>query len=157
MSINLKQLKPHHRGMARAQVAFGMKVGQLADKYDMTPQQITNITRSPLYVAEVARLETGADGEVAKLDEELKALAIRAVEIVAEDLMKKDSSEHRTRVAFSILDRTGYSKNILPQDNRKQTITIHNYAPEPGDDPQKAIKDLQELRKVFQDEQEESI
>lgn len=157
MSVDLKTLKPHHRGMARAQVAFGMKVGQLADKYDMTPQQITNITRSPLYVAEVARLEAGADGEVAKLEEELKALAVRAVEIVAEDLMKKDATEHRTRVAFSILDRTGYSKNIVPQDNREQSIVIHNYAPEPGDDPQKVIKDLQELRKIFQTEQGDVI
>ena len=124
MSIDLKNLKPHHRGMARAQVAFGMKVGELAEKFSMTPQQITNITLSPLYRAEVARLERGADGEVTKLEEELKALAIRAVEIVAEDLMHNEKTEHRTRVAFSVLDRTGYAKNLVPQDNRKQKIGI---------------------------------
>lgn len=157
MSINLKTLKAHHRGMARAQVAFGMKVGELADKYDMSPQQVTNITRSPLYVAEVGRLEKGADGEVTKLEEELKALAVRAVEIVAEDLMQKDKTEHRTRVAFSVLDRTGYAKNLVPVDNRKQKIVIHNYAPQPGDSPEDAIAQLAPLRELFKNEREKGV
>jgi hypothetical protein len=155
MSIDLKTLKPHHRGMARAQVAFGMRVGELAEKFSMTPQQVTNITRSPLYLAEVARIEVFADDNVSKLDEELKLLAKRAVEVIAEDLMRYDASEHKTKVAFGVLDRTGYGKNIVPQDNRKQKIIINNYAPNPGDNPEEAMKNLKALRDVFNEETEE--
>ena len=156
MSTNLKALKPHHRGMARAQVAFGMKVGELAQRFSMSPQQVTNITRSPLYLAEVARIEAGAEGEVQKLDSELKALAERAVEIVAEDLMQAERTEHRTKVAFNVLDRTGYGKNDnFGVDNRKQKIVINNFAPNPGDDPEDAIKQLQELRNVFSSQEGE--
>jgi hypothetical protein len=155
MSIDLKELKPHHRGMARAQVAFGMKVKELADRFGLSAQQVTNITRSPLYKAEVARIEVEADNHVAELDLELKELAIRAVEIIAEDLMQVDPSGHRTSVAFNVLDRTGYAKKTTPQDNRKQQIVIHNYAPQPGDDPEEAIRELRELRKVFKEDEED--
>lgn len=153
MSIDLKELKPHHRGMARAQVAFGLKVKELADKFGMSAQQVTNITRSPLYRAEVARIEVGADNRASKLDEELKALAERAVEIIAEDLVQNERTQHRTSVAFNVLDRTGYAKKNDPPDQRRQKIVINNFAPEPGENPAEAIERLRQLRDIFQGNQ----
>lgn len=157
MSIDLKTLKPHHRGMARAQVAFGMKVKELADKFSLSPQQVTNITNSPLYKAELTRIESGADENARSLNDELKALAERAVEIVAEDLMSKEASQHRTAVAFNVLDRTGYAKHLKAEDNRKQKIVINNFAPEPGESPEAAKERMKQLREVFEKENEEDF
>jgi hypothetical protein len=95
--------------MARMQVSMGLRPGELALLYHMTPAAITTIVHSPLYKAEVARLEALADLSVIDVRKELQLLQPRAMEVIAEDLYDKNVDRKlRSATAFRILDKTGF-------------------------------------------------
>lgn len=108
----IKHLWPHHRSMARELVFGGLTPGQLAERFNFTPGQITRITNSPMFQLEVARLESELEQEMdVDVREELQRMAIRAVEILDENMHKKGVDEKvKTRTAMDVLDRAGYGK-----------------------------------------------
>jgi len=109
-------LWPHHRSMARALVAGGLTPGQLAEAYGFSPAQITKIIHSPLFEAEVARLEAEACSVAIDVRRELEALQPLAMEVLSDNLTRRDTDPKlRTNTALEILDRTGFGKKEAPQ------------------------------------------
>jgi len=153
--ISLNRLRPHHRGMARAQVAFALRPTELAERFGLSLSWISQIINSPLYRAEVERLTMMADenSTAADVGGELKAMTERAVEVIAEDLHREERSVHRTHVAFKLLDRTGYHRKEIPPDNRKQKMIFYNFAPLPGDDPKEALKQAEKIKAIMEQEE----
>ena len=97
----------------------GMRPSEVATATGMTEGQITRILHSPLFEAELARLEGQAEIEAVSVGNELKRMATRAIEILDENLQAEDkdsvSRELKTKTAFDVLDRSGHSKRIDPQ------------------------------------------
>jgi hypothetical protein len=94
----------------------GMRPGEVAAATGFSDGQVTRILRSPLFEAELARLESQAEGETATVVGELKRMAGRAIEVLDENLQAENvSRELKTKTAFDILDRSGHSKRIDPQ------------------------------------------
>ena len=115
LTPTISQLWPHHRSMARMFVE-GMQPGEVAVATGFTPGQITRILRSPLFEAELARLECQAEGESMSVVAELKKMAGRAIEVLDENLQAANiSRELKTKTAFDILDRSGHTKRVDPQ------------------------------------------
>lgn len=116
--MRIKQLKSHHMSMARDMVAGGLQNKKLAELYDMSQSQISIIVNSPLFVAEVARLETELEDDVINLRQELRVLAPRARRIIARELggdpKQFAERKHQTAVAFDVFDRAGGGLRAVP-------------------------------------------
>ena len=94
----------------------GMKPGEVAQATGFTDGQVTRILHSPLFEAELARLESQAELETVTVTGELKRMASRAIEVLDENLQAENvSRELKTKTAFDVLDRSGHSKRIDPQ------------------------------------------
>jgi len=115
LSPVVNHLWPHHRSMARL-VVSGLRPGEIAEITGYSPGQISRIMQSPLFQAEVNRLEAQADHVAVDVHRDLKALAERAVEVLSENLDPEVSVERelRTKTAFDVLDRTGFGKKGSP-------------------------------------------
>ena len=113
----LGSLKPHHRSMARDAVA-GAKPGELAKIYNMSESSISRIMHSPVFVAEVARLETEADEEAVSVREELRVLVPKAKQVLAEELFAQpeDILGRKLRVAVA--------QDVLSRVEPKQAFVI---------------------------------
>ena len=113
LTPTIGQLWPHHRHMARM-FAEGATPGEVAVVTGFTPGQVTRILNSPLFEAEIMRLESMAELETTNVNGELKRMARRAVEILDENMNADDNSavsrELKTKSAFDVLDRAGYGK-----------------------------------------------
>lgn len=157
-SPSLKRLQPHHRAMARLEVAFGLSGIELAQRIGLTTAMVHIIRKSALYQAEIARLERLAEDSSIDIKKRIKSdlniLSERSVEVIAEDLYQQTPSTHRTNVAFKTLDRAGFNATAAAQaqrtgiDNRRQNVNFISLAPLPGDDPEahkKRLKDIQAL------------
>ena len=123
----LTYLWPHHRTMASA-VAGGARPGEVAQAFGYTPAQISKITQSPLFLAEVARIEAGTEAQEITVRGDLHALAERSVEVLSAELERNvEEGDHwaqktKTNVAFGVLDRSGYgSKSDAPLSLHKHT------------------------------------
>lgn len=115
LTPTISQLWPHHRSMARMFLE-GMQPGEVALATGFSAGQVTRILHSPLFEAELARLECQAEQETVTVAGELKRMAGRAVEILDENLQAENiSRELKTKSAFDVLDRSGHSKRIDPQ------------------------------------------
>ena len=112
----IKQLKNHHRSMARDIVAMGeIRNGDLARIYNMFPAQISIIVNSPVFIAELARLEDMVEDAICDVREDLRLLTPRCKQIITEELYKEDDdktqpmnlAERKLRLstAFDVLDR----------------------------------------------------
>jgi hypothetical protein len=114
-----KHLWPHHIHMARM-VATGATSSEIQVATGFSAGQISRIFGSPLFQAEVARLTDTID-EVAvyQVQEQLKQMSGRAIEVLDEDLNRPATTPQerqlRQRAAFDILDRAGYGKREDPQ------------------------------------------
>jgi hypothetical protein len=87
--------------------------------YGYTPSQITRIINSPLLQAEMNRMEGQADHAAANINQDLMAVAERAVEFLSAE-MDRDAEglqerSHKRQVAFGVLDRAGFAKKEAPQ------------------------------------------
>ena len=111
-------LRAQHRHMARL-TAMGVPAQEIATATGYTPGQISRILGSPLFQAEVARLTAHEEQHVAAVQDDLKVMSTRAIEILSEDLEvePKDNATRtlRQRAAFDVLDRAGFSKKEQPQ------------------------------------------
>lgn len=118
------QLRPHHRSMCRAMVFGNLKPGQLAVVYGMTPGQITRVVNSPLFQAEVSRLESLTETEMLDVSVELQLRQPAAIETIDEVLYNKSVDlKLRKDTAFEVLDRTGFGKKSEPQ--RHEHLHLH--------------------------------
>ena len=118
LTPTISQLWPHHRSMARMFLE-GLQPTEVALITGFSPGQITRILHSPLFEAELARLESQAEIETVSVGNELKRMASRALEVLDENLHAQDeavvSRELKTKTAFDVLDRSGHSKRVDPQ------------------------------------------
>ena len=120
LSQHITQLRPWHRNMAR-QVVAGARPGELAEMYGYTPAMITRIINSPLFKAEVARMEQRNEDIAVDVNADLKNMAPRAAEVLDlelgdDDVAKLSLQERHLRVktAFGVLDRAGYGRKDQP-------------------------------------------
>jgi len=116
LSPKIKQLKNHHRSMARDIIAMGeIRNVDLARIYNMKEAQISIIINSPCFIAYLAELETQVEDNITELREDIRLLVPRASMIIKEELFKEDDqpdapmtlSERKMRLstAFDIWDR----------------------------------------------------
>lgn len=125
LTPTISQLWPHHRSMARMFLE-GMQPGEVALVTGFSPGQVTRILHSPLFEAELARLESQAEVEVVSAGGELKRMASRAIEVLDENLQAENiSRELKTKTAFDVLDRSGYSKKLDPQRHLHAHAHVH--------------------------------
>lgn len=110
LTPTIGQLWPHHRSMARMFLE-GLQPGEVALITGFSPGQVTRILHSPLFEAELARLESQAEIEIVSVGNELKKMAVRAIEVLDENLQAENiSRELKTKTAFDVLDRSGHIK-----------------------------------------------
>lgn len=111
----LQQVRHWHKAMARAAVAAGRRPGELGKIFGVSAGQMSKILASPLFIAEVERLEAMAELETVDMRTELQLRQPRALQILDETLAAKESEDlplqRSEDVALEILDRTGYGKN----------------------------------------------
>ena len=134
----------------------GLTPTQLAEKYGLTKAWVSCIINSPLFRAEAERLSESVEATDKQIGSELKQLALRANEIIAETLYDAKPSKSRLDAAFKILDRTGYhpkTEKIDMVDKRK--LTIINLAPLPGDDPETSHQRVLEIAQQLKEGEEE--
>jgi hypothetical protein len=110
--------------MARDIVAMGeVRNKDLARIYNMLPPQISIIVNSPVFIAEVARLEAEVEESICDVREGIRLLTPRAEQVLKEELYKDDGdaagekltlSERKMRlgVAFDVLDRDAGKKKM---------------------------------------------
>jgi len=115
------QVRPWHRQMARL-VAAGARPGEIAGSFGYTPGQVSRILGSPLFQAEVARMEGQTEDLAVSVREDLQLMSLRAIEVLDASLDEPVESwkERATLIdaAFGVLDRAGYGKKEQPQDHR---------------------------------------
>ena len=146
----LQSLRPHHRAMARA-IACGITPTELANRFGFTVPGVTYIINSPLFRAEVRRIELASEEDVVDIREELKKLSQIAVEVISEELYNPSPSARRTETAFKVIDIQG-------DGPAKTQINIINFTPRPGDDPEQAKINADEARKqITINENEEDL
>ena len=125
--VQISQMKPHHRSMARDIVAMGeIRNKDLARIYNMLPPQISIIVNSPVFQAELARLEDEVEESVCHVRAGIRLLVPRAEQVLKEELFKDEEEDEfgmsvkmslperklRLGVALDVLDRSeGKGKN----------------------------------------------
>ena len=131
----INQLKNHHRSMARDIIAMGeIRNMDLARIYNMFPSQISIIVNSPVFIAELARLEDMVEESICDVREDLRLLAPRAKQVITEELYKEDDqvtpmplAERKMRLstAFDILDRDSGRKKH--GDSAAKEVHFHTH------------------------------
>jgi len=125
LTPTISQLWPHHRSMARMFLE-GMQPSEVATATGFSAGQITRILHSPLFEAELARLESQAEAEVVSVNGELKRMSLRAIEVLDENLQAENiSRELKTKSAFDVLDRAGHGKKMDPQRHLHAHAHVH--------------------------------
>jgi hypothetical protein len=142
--------------MARAMVAGGMTPKQLAVAFGFTYGHVSRILQTPLFQAEVARLERGADEVAYDMREDLKEMALRSLEVIDEDLHLEptDIRERylRNKTAADVLDRIGLRKGEkLPGGVSLKNIQINVNNMDSGE-IREQVMDLVKLSNEIEDD-----
>ncbi len=104
----------------------GMQPGEVAEATGFSAGQVTRILHSPLFEAELARLESQAEMKTVGVVGELKRMASRAIEVLDENLQAENvSRELKTKTAFDVLDRSGHGKKLDPQRHLHAHAHVH--------------------------------
>jgi hypothetical protein len=107
--------------MARM-VAAGARPGEIAESFGYSAGQISVISGSPLFKAEVARIESQAEAESVSIRQDLQLMSVRAIEVLDEALETPvEGWQDRAKkidAAFGVLDRAGYGKKEQPQEHK---------------------------------------
>jgi len=150
------QLWPHHRSMARTMVAGGLTPKQLAALYGFTPSHVTRIINSPMFLAEIARLEEDAEEVARDVSLEIKKLAERAVEILDDQMNKAVVDDKiRQKAALEILDRSGYGKKDGPKLGPGAHLHLHDTKVQVNNMSREELKnDVMDLVEADYDEEE---
>lgn len=146
----VKKLAPHHRAICRA-LASGLRPSEVCARFGLSSSWLSQLMATPLFKAEVARLETQA--ETAAIDAEIRSLLPRAVEVIAEELFSPTPTKTRVDSAFKLLDRTGFEpkgQGKAGDDNRRYTIVT--LTPSPGEDPAEAMKRVKEAATLYRED-----
>lgn len=140
-------LWPHHRSMARM-FAEGLTPTEVAAICGYTPGQITRILHSPLFQAELKRLEEGLEETSREIDLEIKLMARKAVEVLDENLNSETTDRKlKTQTAQDVLDRAGYGKKPDAAEHRHLHAHIHKQV---QDMPQEEL--YKEVRALMEEE-----
>jgi len=103
--------------MARM-VVTGARPRDLMETFGYSAGQISRILGSPLFEAEVARLESQADQVVVDINEDLQLMSSRAIEVLDRELDGEDlelgDRKLRVQTAFGVLAMAGHSKKDQP-------------------------------------------
>ena len=107
------QVRHWHKAIAREAVK-GTRPSDLALLFGMSCSQISSILGSPLFMAEMERLESQAEYEAVDVRSELEIRQGRALETID---MALNCGDVKIAVAtgFEVLDRTGYAKGAPMQ------------------------------------------
>lgn len=119
LSPSIQSLWPHHVRMAQL-VAAGYRPSQVAEITGYSAGQISRIIQSPLFVAEVNRLQAGAEAGAVDIHAGLRQMAERALVVMSENLdpeVPDVPRELKTKTAMDVLDRTGFGKKDKPSLN----------------------------------------
>jgi hypothetical protein len=115
--VQILQLKPHHRSMARDIVAMGeIRMRDLARIYNMFPAQISIIVNSPVFQAELARLEDMVEESVCEVRSGIKLLVPRAEQVLKEELFVENDELTPMSLAERKL-RLGVARDIIEWDS----------------------------------------
>lgn len=135
--VEIKQLRNHHRSMARDVVSMGeVRNKDLARIYNMLPPQISIIVNSPVFIAEVARLEAEVEENILDVREGIRLLTPRAEQVLKEELYKEDGegkgeeltlNERKLRlgVALDVLDRDAGKKKM--GESAARSLHFHSH------------------------------
>jgi hypothetical protein len=141
LSPTIGELKNHHRSMARDIVAMGeIRNRDLARIYNMTPAQISIIVNSPVFVAELARLEDMVEESICDVREGIRLLVPRAEQVIKQELFNDDKEDvngefiplplaerkMRLATAFEILDRDSGKKKHGESGAKELHFHQHN-------------------------------
>lgn len=120
--VEIKQLRNHHRSMARDVVSMGeVRNKDLARIYNMLPPQISIIVNSPVFIAEVARLEAEVEENILDVREGIRLLVPRAEQVLKEELHKEDGELAGEELSLNERKlRLGVAMDILDRDSGKK-------------------------------------
>lgn len=117
----ISQVRPWHRSIARM-VAAGMRPNEIAESYGYSTSHVTKVLASPLFQAEVARIEAQCEMEAVSVRNDLQQMSIRAIEVLDEALETPtedwNARAKKIDAAFGVLDRAGYGKREQPQEHK---------------------------------------
>lgn len=116
MEPKIKQLRPWHKSMARALVCGAKRPKDLATIFGMSPGQISVIMGTPLFEAEVQRLQSLIEYEAVDMATEIQMRQPLALEAIDRGLLQGDADK-AAKVGFEILDRTGFPKGAPVQQH----------------------------------------
>jgi len=112
-------LSQTHKSMARMHASGLMKPMDLARYFGYSETQISVIINSPIFKAELGRLDLQIEEATIDTAKSLQHLTPKAVSNLAETIGQDpgDLSErkHRDDISIQILNRTGYSVSTPPQ------------------------------------------
>lgn len=127
----ITQVKEHHRCMARDIVCGGLRNKDVAKLYDMTESQISIIVNSPLFQAELARLEALADNAVLEVKNRTALMVPQATRVIEHALHCADPEENPdpsndsmklgVKVALEVFDRVSPKSGSPLGGNTYQT------------------------------------
>ena len=149
-SPKITQLWPHHRNMARM-FAQGMEPGEVAAATGFSGSQISKILGSPLFQVELSRITAMVEYEGVKVSREIKQLAKRATEVLAENLYGAEIDRKlKTASAFDILDRAGYGKKIEVKPQKHAHLHLHKQVKEM--DQRELLGEVMDMIEMEEDE-----
>lgn len=111
-SMPLQKLQPYHRQIAYL-IHQGVKPKKIAETLGLHYQSIVRIKNSPLFKAELNRLEMNTEEAVVDATTRLRALLPRAVDVLEEQLGDPENNKPPralndgalTKVALEVIDR----------------------------------------------------
>lgn len=153
-AVQAQSVNPLNRAIARA-VLNGSSTTEIADRFGITFQRASQIRNSPIVKQEVARIEQKLEDAV--IERELKGLATRSVEVIAQELYSEIPSKRRTDSAFKILDRTGYHPKTDKTGDDNRQMNFITLAPLPGESPEQALERVSQFKDYIDIEAEEDL
>jgi len=127
----IQQLRPWHKSMARMAIV-GKRPSYIAEVFGMSVVQVSKILGSPLFIAELERLEAQAEYNAVDVRSELEMRQGMAIEAIDRGLQSGDTKV-AVNTGFEILDRTGFGKKSEPQKSLHAHLHLH-----------KEVKDMSE-------------
>lgn len=107
--------------MARDIIAMGeIRNKDLARIYNMHPSQVSIIVNSPIFEAELARLEADVEENICDVREDIRLLVPRATQVIKEELYKEDDSIDKPMTLAERKMRLGVALDILDRDSGKK-------------------------------------
>lgn len=114
----IKKMRARHRSMARDVAAGGLTNVEIGKLYSMSKTQVSRIICSPVFIAEVARIETDLEGKAVEVRAEIRAIAPAARMVLAKTIAKEpdeltedlSARKFQANVAQDLLDRAGVVK-----------------------------------------------